>query len=228
MSQFADAMDDSTDDDFVALMQKKVFGAGPAASFGAPQPPSAFIAAATLVSPLKPSAVEQPPPAAAVDDDDQGDYGDFDEYEDYDDEDDYNGGHASLHSALLNERSYSSGPKSSAAMSSVPSSKLNTSHRGANDVSKMEKMEASGSVRHQGRDDRATSEQVLDPRTRLILFKLLSNGFLNKIDGCLSTGKEANVYYASSPSGAEYAVKVYKTSILVFKDRDKYVSGEHR
>ena len=26
----------------------------------------------------------------------------------------------------------------------------------------------------------------------------------------------------------EYAIKIYKTSILVFKDRDKYVSGEHR
>jgi RIO kinase 1 len=57
------------------------------------------------------------------------------------------------------------------------------------------------------------------------------------MDGCLSTGKEANVYYAkgaatTTPEGVaelpEYAVKIYKTSILVFKDRDKYVSGEHR
>ena len=80
-----------------------------------------------------------------------------------------------------------------------------------------------------------TTVWSLSPRrTRLILFKLLSNGFLSKIDGCLSTGKEANVYYARSGVGVgdepekEYAVKVYKTSILVFKDRDKYVSGEHR
>jgi RIO kinase 1 len=61
--------------------------------------------------------------------------------------------------------------------------------------------------------------------------------------GCLSTGKEANVYYAKGKSSssllssttssncsfsAEYAVKIFKTSILVFKDRDKYVSGEYR
>ncbi len=26
----------------------------------------------------------------------------------------------------------------------------------------------------------------------------------------------------------EYAIKIYKTSILVFKDRDRYVSGEFR
>tara|TARA_B110000305_G_C19342332_1_gene589820 strand:- start:519 stop:1100 length:582 start_codon:yes stop_codon:yes gene_type:complete len=92
----------------------------------------------------------------------------------------------------------------------------------------------------------------MDPRTRLILFKMLARGFLSKIDGCLSTGKEANVYYAlggekknskkvDGDSGnfgqtndcvqtkiPEYAIKVFKTSILVFKDRDKYVSGEHR
>lgn len=40
------------------------------------------------------------------------------------------------------------------------------------------------------------SFQVMDPRTRMILFKLLNQGFLQQIDGCLSTGKEANVYYA--------------------------------
>ena len=28
--------------------------------------------------------------------------------------------------------------------------------------------------------------------------------------------------------GADRAIKVYKTSILTFKDRDKYVSGEFR
>ena len=72
----------------------------------------------------------------------------------------------------------------------------------------------------------------MDPRTRLMLFKLLNSGFLSEIDGCLSTGKEANVYYAKAGSKGlaaitegstvtEFAVKVFKTSILVFKDREK-------
>ena len=82
-------------------------------------------------------------------------------------------------------------------------------------------------VRTKDKADRATSEQVLDPRTRMILFKLLSRGLVTEINGCVSTGKEANVYYATSPSG-DCAIKVYKTSILVFKDRDKYVTGEFR
>lgn len=81
--------------------------------------------------------------------------------------------------------------------------------------------------RHKDKADRATTEQVLDPRTRMILFKMLSRGQITQVNGCVSTGKEANVYYATSPEG-DCAIKVYKTSILVFKDRDKYVTGEFR
>ncbi|KIY73171.1 RIO1-domain-containing protein [Cylindrobasidium torrendii FP15055 ss-10] len=85
--------------------------------------------------------------------------------------------------------------------------------------------------------DRATNEQVLDPRTRLILFKMIGRGLLHTVNGCISTGKEANVYHAITPPepttastvpNRHLALKIYKTSILVFKDRDKYVSGEHR
>jgi RIO kinase 1 len=111
---------------------------------------------------------------------------------------------------------------------------------------------------HIARDklDRATVEQVLDPRTRMILFRLLSRGRLVSLDGCVSTGKEANVYYATAPmctaEGGDVvlapnapaasatasaaadsalvhvAVKVFKTSILSFKDRERYVAGEFR
>ncbi|KAJ7761508.1 RIO1-domain-containing protein [Mycena maculata] len=78
------------------------------------------------------------------------------------------------------------------------------------------------------RADRATTEQVLDPRTRTILLKMVGRGVIDEVNGCVSTGKEANVYHALTPEKAHLALKIYKTSILVFKDRDKYVSGEHR
>lgn len=88
------------------------------------------------------------------------------------------------------------------------------------------------------KSDRATSEQVLDPRTRMILLQMINRNVVSEVHGCLSTGKEANVYHALSipqEEGSESAVapvhraiKVYKTSILVFKDRDKYVTGEYR
>jgi RIO kinase 1 len=167
-------------------------------------------------------------------------------------------------------------------------------------------------ARGREREERATVEQVLDPRTRMVLWRMLNNGTLNEINGCLSTGKEANVYHAvvseqflqtlcanklrreqrkldkeqqqqqrakagdvdgdandndasespkttksgapkaakgsaakkgggdrrdqviqlaedeAMPFGDEIAIKVYKTSILVFKDRDRYVTGEFR
>ncbi|KAI0917266.1 hypothetical protein AcV5_007780 [Taiwanofungus camphoratus] len=78
------------------------------------------------------------------------------------------------------------------------------------------------------KSDRATSEQVLDPRTRIILFKMIGRGLIFEVNGCVSTGKEANVYHALTSDGAHLALKIYKTSILVFKDRDKYVTGEFR
>lgn len=82
------------------------------------------------------------------------------------------------------------------------------------------------------KSDRATSEQVLDPRTRMLLLQMINRNIVSEVNGCISTGKEANVYHAVSDTddGAvlQRAIKVYKTSILVFKDRDKYVTGEYR
>ncbi|KAK1470396.1 RIO1 family protein [Colletotrichum tamarilloi] len=81
--------------------------------------------------------------------------------------------------------------------------------------------------------DRATSEQVLDQRTRMILLQMINRGIVSEIHGAISTGKEANVYHAIlHPEGdgpnVQRAIKVYKTSILVFKDRERYIAGEHR
>lgn len=85
------------------------------------------------------------------------------------------------------------------------------------------------------KSDRATSEQVLDPMTRMLLLKMINANVVSEVNGCLSTGKEANVYGAlwTPEAGKEglpkyRAIKVYKTRILVFKDRDRYITGEHR
>tara|TARA_R110002003_G_scaffold37_13_gene2211 strand:+ start:21242 stop:22867 length:1626 start_codon:yes stop_codon:yes gene_type:complete len=95
---------------------------------------------------------------------------------------------------------------------------------------------ATGSVRDKDKADRATTEQVLDRRTQMILLQLINRNTISEIHGVISTGKEANVYHAMSEIETEdgeqtqthRAVKVYKTSILVFKDRAKYVEGEFR
>ncbi len=48
----------------------------------------------------------------------------------------------------------------------------------------------------------------------MILFKLLSRQIVSEINGCISTGKEANVYHATTKTGGERAIKV----ILVSKE----------
>ena len=68
----------------------------------------------------------------------------------------------------------------------------------------------------------------MDARTKIILQKLIKREVLEEVSGCISTGKEANVYHAVDAKGGEYAVKIYKTSVLIFKDRDRYVAGEYR
>lgn len=82
------------------------------------------------------------------------------------------------------------------------------------------------------RSNRATVEQVLDPRTMRFLAKIINKNVISRINGCISTGKEANVYHGDHEdpevTTREYAVKIYKTSILVFKDRERYVDGEFR
>ncbi|EGP89233.1 unnamed protein product [Zymoseptoria tritici ST99CH_3D1] len=105
---------------------------------------------------------------------------------------------------------------------------------------KLNDMEAGVTKSHGGaeKSDRATTEQVLDPRTRMMMLQMLNRNIVSEINGVISTGKEANVYHAvtipqEEEGGGEVkelnrAIKVYKTSILVFKDRDKYVTGEHR
>jgi RIO kinase 1 len=58
---------------------------------------------------------------------------------------------------------------------------------------------------------------------------MIQRGIINELNGCISTGKEANVYHSTTNTTVgDLAVKVYKTSILTFKDRDKYVTGEFR
>ncbi|KAL6532633.1 hypothetical protein OROHE_014055 [Orobanche hederae] len=61
------------------------------------------------------------------------------------------------------------------------------------------------------------SRSTIDPRTRMILNEMHNRGEYSNINGCISTGKEANMYHATKSDGQELAIKIYKTSVLVFK-----------
>ena len=188
------------------------------------------------------------------DEEEEEEYYDDDEAQDYDDSYDYEENYAGYQKQNHNQISLSTGggsgggggSNSAQRLSSYqPNEKLFTRYSARINVEKYDpttNMSAQAAnrlvnfgskqdskVKVRDKHDRATAEQVMDPRTRMILFKLLNRGLIQEINGCISTGKEANVYHAlARDTDDEFAVKIYKTSILVFKDRDKYVSGEFR
>ncbi|KAB0395930.1 hypothetical protein E2I00_004375 [Balaenoptera physalus] len=170
------------------------------------------------------------------------------EEEDYDDDDDWDWDdgfgkltRCSASGGGSNQQANRQTPSCNSAKMSTPSdkvlrkfenkinlAKLNVTDSVINKVTGKFRQKEADMYRIKDKADRATVEQVLDPRTRMILFKMLTRGVISEINGCISTGKEANVYHARTTNGESRAIKIYKTSILVFKDRDKYVSGEFR
>uniref|UniRef100_H2ZSG1 Serine/threonine-protein kinase RIO1 n=1 Tax=Latimeria chalumnae TaxID=7897 RepID=H2ZSG1_LATCH len=70
--------------------------------------------------------------------------------------------------------------------------------------------------------------EVVHCRLRLLIVCDVSKKTGSNLCVCVWGGGIANVYHASTNNGESRAIKIYKTSILMFKDRDKYVSGEFR
>ncbi|EDW87688.1 serine/threonine-protein kinase RIO3 [Drosophila yakuba] len=104
-----------------------------------------------------------------------------------------------------------------------------------------------------GRSDKhekvATAEMGLDAGTRLLLYKLINNQILEQINGIISTGKEAVILHANSDANytgsnehghqsgvlvppellpRECAIKIFKTTLNEFKQRDRYIKDDYR
>ncbi|NXC14031.1 RIOK1 kinase, partial [Corythaeola cristata] len=73
--------------------------------------------------------------------------------------------------------------------------KLNFDDSVINRVTEKSRQKEADMYRVKDKSDRATVEQVLDPRTRMILFKMLTRGVISEINGCISTGKEVSFFY---------------------------------
>lgn len=82
--------------------------------------------------------------------------------------------------------------------------------------------------------EKATSEMALDPKTRLLIFKMLNNAVLEALNGIVSSGKEAVVFHAQGgeledgPLPEDCAVKVFKTTLTDFKTRERYIREDYR
>ncbi|MCL1977498.1 MAG: serine protein kinase RIO [Candidatus Bathyarchaeota archaeon] len=84
-------------------------------------------------------------------------------------------------------------------------------------------------LNHDRANERATVEEVFDQATRLIVFDLLNEGMLYEVNGVISSGKEARVYWGKNKEGKDLAVKIYLTSSAEFKKGMlKYIEGDPR
>jgi RIO kinase 1 len=70
-------------------------------------------------------------------------------------------------------------------------------------------------------------ENVFDVPTLKLLYTFSNKGFISKLGGSISTGKEANVFYAVGNEG-EIAVKIYRISSSTFKSMDPYILKDPR
>ena len=84
-------------------------------------------------------------------------------------------------------------------------------------------------LNHDKSKERATVEEVFDQTTRMVVFDMLNSGILYELNGAVSSGKEAKVYWGTNKEGVDLAVKIYLTSSAEFKKgMHKYIEGDPR
>jgi RIO kinase 1 len=77
--------------------------------------------------------------------------------------------------------------------------------------------------------ERATLEEVFDQATLMVIYRFMSSGILYEVNGVVSSGKEARVYWGKDKEGKDLAVKIYLTSSADFKKgMIKYIEGDQR
>ena len=83
-------------------------------------------------------------------------------------------------------------------------------------------------MRRKDANDRKVVDEVFDKKNLMRLYKMFSDGIIDRLDFPISTGKEGNVFRATTSDGKLVAVKIYRTTTATFKDMAKYVQGDPR
>ncbi len=76
-------------------------------------------------------------------------------------------------------------------------------------------------------NERKTYDEVFDHATLFVLQRLISNGVIETLDYPVATGKEGNVFRATSRHGGR-AVKIYRVSTSTFRGLSRYIEGDPR
>jgi len=78
------------------------------------------------------------------------------------------------------------------------------------------------------KEQRKIESYVFDKNTLILLSKMMKKGIFESVDYPVSTGKEANVFRATSSDGSYLAVKIYKIETTGFMKKMAYLEGDPR
>jgi RIO kinase 1 len=77
-------------------------------------------------------------------------------------------------------------------------------------------------------EERQVFEEVFDRQTLMVLYDLANGDAFSYLNGVISSGKEARVYWGVKADGTDVAVKIYLVASSDYKRRMHYVVGDPR
>ncbi len=77
-------------------------------------------------------------------------------------------------------------------------------------------------------EDRKIYDEVFDHETLMTIYGLTTKGYFDTLDFPIATGKEGNVFRATTIDGNYVAVKIYRMSNSTFNNIQKYIAGDMR
>ena len=83
-------------------------------------------------------------------------------------------------------------------------------------------------MRKKDSSERKSYDEVFNQQNLMRIYKLFSDGVIDRFDFPISTGKEGNVFRASTLKGEHLAVKIYRTATSTFGEMAKYIQGDPR
>ncbi|KAH1025619.1 serine/threonine-protein kinase RIO3 [Dendroctonus ponderosae] len=114
---------------------------------------------------------------------------------------------------------------------------MKLSNRTFNTLKKHANKEHIRRYRIQDKREQATTEFAVDQVTSHILYQLLLNQVIKTYNGTISVGKEAVVMHAVTNQDwvdtqemlpKECAIKIFKSTLTEYKNRDKFIKDDHR
>ncbi|MFW5914474.1 MAG: serine protein kinase RIO [Thermoplasmatota archaeon] len=83
-------------------------------------------------------------------------------------------------------------------------------------------------ARDKDTDDQKVIDEVFDKETLLGVYKLMKEGVIDTVEFSISTGKEGNVFMATTLEGGFAVLKIFRVTTSTFKRISRYIEGDPR